>query len=172
MTTWPLQRDCDTFYGNPRGRNGQASAQWEKANLVLISPPWQLYYAGKPCRLRVHKKCADAFGAWFEAVWANAGRDKRVIRDWGMDATGGAYNFRLMRGGSALSMHSWGCAVDMDVPRNGMGDRTPHFATLRKEVVDPFIALGGVWGGDWNGNRDTLDERLPDGMHFQFARLA
>lgn len=171
MTTWPLQRDCDAFYGNPRGRNGLASLQWEKANLVLISPPWQLYYAGRPCRLRVHKKCADGFRTWFDAVWANAGRDQRVIRDWGMDSTGGAYNFRLMRGGAALSMHSYGCAVDMDVPRNSMGDRTPHFATLRKEVVDPFVALGAPWGGDWDGDRDSLDERSCDGMHFQFARL-
>lgn len=171
MTAWPLQRDCDAFYGNPRGNRGQASIGWERMNLVFISPPWPLFYAGKPCRLRVHKKCAGAFEAWFLAVWANAGKDRQLIRAWGMDATGGAYNFRLMRGGSSLSMHSWGCAVDMDVPRNGFHDNTPHFATLRKEVVEPFLKLGGVWGGDWDGDRDSLDERACDGMHFQFARL-
>jgi hypothetical protein len=172
MIGWPMQNQCDAFYGNPRGRNGQASRAWESANLVTISPPWPLFYAGKPAKLRVHKKCADAFRLWFEAVWTNAGKDARVVHGWGMAATGGAYNFRLMRGGSALSMHSWGCAVDMDAPRNGFHNRRPHFASLRKEVVDPFLKLGGVWGGDWNGNRDSLDERACDGMHFQFARLA
>jgi len=94
-----------------------------------------------------------------------------VIDAWGMSNYAGAYNFRVMRGGSALSMHSYGCAVDFDAPRNGFHDRTPHFAILRKEVVEPFLALGGVWGGDWDGDKDTLDERSCDGMHFQFARL-
>lgn len=168
---WPLQKSCDAFYGNPRGKHGQASRQWESSNLTLISPPYPLFYAGKPAKLRVHKICAGAFMAWFDAIWSNSGKDRAVIHDWGMDATGGAYNFRLMRGGSSLSMHSWGCAVDMDVPRNGFHDNTPNFATLRKEVVDPFLALGGVWGGDWDGDRDSLDERRCDGMHFQFARL-
>lgn len=164
MTSWPLQSQSDAFYGNPRGRNGQASSSWESANLTLITPPFQMFFLAKPARPRVHKKCADAFMAWFETVWKNAGRDKRVIRDWGMDDYAGAYNFRRMRNGAALSMHAYGCAIDLDADRNGMGDATPHFATLREQVVKPFLDLGGTWGGDWSG-------RNADGMHFQFARV-
>lgn len=159
---WPLQRECDAFYGNPRGRNGQASPSWEKNNLVFITPPFQMYFIGKPAKPRVHKKCANSFMLWLEKVWENAGKDLKVIKDWGMDDYGGAYNFRRMRNGSALSMHSYGCAIDLDADRNGFHDRTPHFATLRNEVVKPFLDLGGTWGGDWND---------PDGMHFQFARV-
>ena len=68
-------------------------------------------------------------------------------------------------------MHSYGRAVDFDAPRNGQYNKKPHFASLYNQVVRPFVDLGGVWGGDWNGNKDTLDERACDGMHFQFARL-
>lgn len=168
---WPLQRDCATFYGDPRGRNGRASPTWEAKNLIYVVPPFPIFFIGKPTRMRVHKKCADAFMAWTEAVWANAGKDRKIIKAWGMDNYGGGYNFRLMTGGRTLSMHAYGCAVDFDAPRNGWRDRTPHFATLREQVVKPFLALGGVWGGDWDGDGDSLDERACDGMHFQFARL-
>lgn len=168
---WPLQSQCDTFYGNPRGRNGQASRQWESANLVLINLAYPIYFLGKPARMRVHKKTADAWIAWSEEVWKNAGKDKRVIREWGMDNYAGAYVYRPMRGGSALSMHAYGCAADFDAPRNGMHDKTPHIGKYYNQIVAPYIKLGGVWGGDWNGNRDSMDERRADGMHFQFARV-
>lgn len=168
---WPLQSQCDAFYGNPRGRNGLASRQWESANLVLVTPAFPIFFLGKPARMRVHKKCADAWMAWSEAVWKNAGQNKNVIREWGMDNYGGAYNYRVMRGGHVLSMHAYGCAVDFDAPRNGMGNHRPHIAKYYDQIVAPFLALGGVWGGSWDGDRDTIDERLPDGMHFQFARL-
>lgn len=171
MAHWPLQSACDAFYGNPRGMNGLASGRWESNNLVLLPAPFKIQFLGKPAKLRVHKKCADAFAMWLEAVWKNAGKDQKTVDLWGMSNFAGAYNFRPMRGGRALSMHAYGCAADFDAPRNGLRDRTPNFATLRKEVVEPFLALGGVWGGDWDGDRDSLDERTCDGMHFQFARL-
>ena len=168
---WPLQRDCPSFYGDPRGRNGRSSPTWEAKSLTYITPPFPIYFIGKQARMRVHKKCADAFMSWLEAVWANSGKDRKVIKDWGMDNYAGAYNFRVMTGGRALSMHSYGCAADFDAPRNGWRDRTPHFAALRQQVIKPFLDLGGVWGGDWDGDGDSLDERSCDGMHFQFARL-
>lgn len=171
MTLWPKQSECSAFYGDPRGAYGLANATWEAHSLAYISPPYRIFFLGKPARLRVHKKCADAFMAWLEAVWVNSGKDAKVIKDWGMDNYAGAYNFRLMTGGHALSMHGYGCAADFDAPRNGWRDRTPHFATLRAQVVKPFLALGGVWGGDWDGDGSSADERSCDGMHFQFARL-
>lgn len=168
---WPKQSECNSFYGNPRGREGQASPSWESQNLVRVDTPFPIYFLGKQAKLRIHKKCSQAFLEWLERVWENSGKDKKTIHEWGMDNYAGAYNFRTMRGGKALSMHSYGCAVDFDAPRNSQYDRTPNFAKYRKEIVEPFIKLGGVWGGDWNGNGDSLDERSCDGMHFQFARL-
>ena len=88
-----------------------------------------------------------------------------------MSVFSGSYCFRTMRGLQHLSMHAYGCAMDFDAPRNGLHDQKPHFAVLRQEVVEPFLKLGGVWGGDWNGDGSSADERRADGMHFQFARM-
>lgn len=156
MPTWPLQKDCDTFYGNPRGGAGRPSASWESANLVLVKCPWVLRYDGKPVKgLRVHKKCAESLKRVLDAIWGRLDHSQAEIDRIGMSIYGGGYNFRLMRGGSRLSMHSWGCALDFDPARNGMGDTTPN---MDKRVVEEFEREGWEWGGHWK-----------DGMHFQAA---
>ncbi len=169
---WPTQSACDAFYGNPRGKSGKANAQWVAQNLIEIKPPFAMHMDQQPIpKFPIHRKCADAFKAWLDQVWANAGHDQTVISKWGMDVFSGSFNFRPMRGSSHLSMHAYGCAIDIDAARNGFHSVTPHFGSLRQEVVKPFLDLGGVWGGDWNGNGSSADERRADGMHFQFAHL-
>jgi hypothetical protein len=76
-----------------------------------------------------------------------------------MHLFGGAYNFRVMRGGSSLSMHAYGCAVDFDPARNGFGSRNPYLAKC-PAVLEAFKREGWTWGGTW---------KKPDGMHFQAA---
>ena len=160
MTAWPLQKDCDRFYGNPRGANGKPSAKWESENLVSIRPPYRMTYAGKPINgIRVHKKCAESLKRVLDRIWEASGKDQATVDRWGASIYGGAYNYRLMRSGNSLSMHSWGCAIDLDPARNGLGDQTPHFANV-PEVLDAFAAEGWEWGGDWSRR---------DGMHWQAA---
>ncbi len=160
MSTWPLQKDCDRFYGNPRGANGKPSAKWESENLVSVRPPFKMTYAGKPISgIRVHKKCAESLKRVLARIWEAAGKDQATVDRWGVSIYGGAYNYRLMRGGNSLSMHSWGCAIDLDPARNGLGDQTPHFANV-PEVLAAFAAEGWEWGGDWSRR---------DGMHWQAA---
>ena len=172
MTQWPLQSEASSFYGNPRGRNSmQVSGAWYKSNITLVQPPFKMKMLGPITRFPVHVKCADATREWLNQIWINAGRDQRVIERWGMNVFSGSYCYRTMRGLQHLSMHAYGCAMDFDAPRNGLHDQTPHFANLRHEVVEPFLKLGGTWGGDWNGNGTSADERRTDGMHFQFARI-
>lgn len=176
MTTpqshWPLQRDCDTFYGNPRGRNASnPSVAFESKYIVNLTPPFQLYYGDKAVKtIRVHVKCKDAFERVFLNLKEAAGGDYKTLQHWGVTKYGGAYNYRLMRGGNSLSMHSWGCAIDLDPANNGMYDKTPRFAQF-PAVLKAFADEGAIWGGDWNGNHNTQDERSCDGMHWQFARL-
>lgn len=161
MPVWPKQSECDAYYGNPRGRNGLASAAWEAANLVKVPVPWPMVAAWDskiPIKsIRVHKRCAESLARVLAAIWKAAGNDPAVIGTWGMDLFGGGYNYRVMRGGARLSMHSYGCAVDFDPALNGMGDKTPNFANC-PEVLAAFNAEGWVWGGDWSN---------PDGMHFE-----
>ncbi len=160
MSKWPKQSECDTFYGNPRGRNGKASAKWESENLTRIAPPFTMKYDGKPIKtILIHKKCADSLLRVLNNIWESAGKSQATVDKWGASIYGGAYNYRLMRGGSRLSMHSWGCAIDLDPARNGLNDPTPNFANI-PEVLKAFEKEGWTWGGEWS---------RPDGMHWQAA---
>ena len=157
---WPHQSQRDSFYGNPRGRNGAASPTWEARNLVRLAPPFVMRFMGKPISaIRIHRKCADSLDRVLRAIWAASGQQQAVIDAWGMSDYAGAYNYRLTRGGASLSSHSWGCAIDFDAARNAFGDPTPNFANV-PEVLKAFADEGWTWGGNW---------RKKDGMHWQAA---
>lgn len=164
MTDWPKQSECNEFYGDPRGPNGRPSPAWEKQNLMPVIPPWKLVTAwdGRQVKgVRVHIRCAKSLDRVFREIWRASSGNPDVIAIWGMDRFGGAYNFRVMRGSSALSMHAWGCAVDFDPARNAFGSKKPNFARC-PSVLSAFAAEGWTWGGEW---------KKPDAMHFQAARV-
>jgi hypothetical protein len=166
----PAQRECDSFYGNPRGQGGATvSKKWYAENIVLVPAPWKMAMGTiKITRIPFHKKAAPALQLVFGRILDTM--TPAEITDAGLDVFSGSFNYRVMRGGSALSMHAYGIAIDHDAARNGLGDRTPHLAHFPK-VLNAYKAEGAIWGGDWDGDGDTLDERRCDGMHFQFARL-
>jgi hypothetical protein len=157
MTSWPIQAQCDAFYGNPRGHGGHSNPAWEAANLVLVSPPFKMTYAGHPVHsVKIHRKCASSLLRVFSAIWTAAKHDQATIDRWGVSIFGGSYNFRLMRGSSHLSMHSYGCAIDLAPERFPMGS---HNHTFAPEVIQAFANEGWV--------------NLPnDRMHFQAARVS
>jgi len=165
MSNWPHQSKVDEFYGDPRDDDGGSSAQWEKENIVYVNPPWKLVTAwdGRSVTkgVRVHRKCAESLKKVFDSIWTAAGKNEHKIREWGMHLYGGGHSFRLMKGGTRLSMHSYGCAVDFDPARNGFGDTTPNFENY-PDVLDAFEKEGWTWGGNW---------KKPDGMHWQAARI-
>ena len=164
MSAWPRQSECDSYYGNPRGKNGGPSAAWEAENLVYVAAfdlPFILYYDGKPVtRVRVHKKVRDAFLRVLNRIWEASGKSQAKVDEWGMSKYAGCYLFRNKRAGHTLSMHSYGCAFDFDPANNGFRDATPRFARY-PEVLKAWATEGAVWGGDWKTS--------PDGMHWQFA---
>jgi hypothetical protein len=161
---WPVQTDCDAYYGNPRGRDGRASGVWERANLTRIAPPFAMTFSGKPIKtITIHRKCADSLSRVLAAIRDAAAREPRLLDEWGANVFGGAYVYRVMRGGSRLSMHAYGCAIDLDPARNAFHDETPHFALPPAAVVKAFESEGWEWGGRWK-------DRACDGMHFQAAR--
>jgi hypothetical protein len=57
-----------------------------------------------------------------------------------------------------LSLHSWGIAVDLNVPGNQRGTA----GEIDREVVAIFKRWGFAWGGDW---------AWTDPMHFELAAL-
>lgn len=164
MPKWPHQSDADAFYGNPRGKNGEVNPQWESAHIVHIKPPWKLVTAWDfmPVnRIRIHKNCSESLQRILLKIWKSSGEDQLKINEWGMNLYAGGFSFRLMRGSSRLSMHSWGCAIDFDPARNAFGDHTPNFASI-PAVIEAFSSEKWTWGGNW---------RKPDGMHWQAANI-
>ena len=169
---WPSQADVLRYaspYGDPRGRTvGVGSAAWESANLVYVKAPFKMTYAGQAVTkgMRVHRYCAASLGRVMANLLDAARGDQATLDLWGVSIYSGAHNFRLMRGLNSLSMHSFGCAIDFDQSRNSLGDATPRFAQF-PAVLAAFADEKWRWGGDWNGNGLTTDERRPDGMHWQ-----
>lgn len=171
MNNWPKQSDVLAYrsiYGDPRGRGGSVvSDSWRKANLIAIPVPFRMAMGNIPItRITIHKACADSLARVLADIWARSGKKQAVIDDWGMSVFSGSFNYRPMRGLSTLSMHSFGCAIDFDAPRNGLGNPRPHFASV-PHVLEAFRAEGWTWGGDWDGDGSMSDQRRHDGMHWQ-----
>jgi hypothetical protein len=123
-----------------------------------------MYFLGKRIKgMRVHWKCGPSLRRIMDRIWVSAGQRQDLVDLWGVSTYGGGYNFRLMRTSNRLSMHAYGCAIDLDPDRNQLGDTSPAFADFPM-VVEAFEKEGWVWGGRWSG-------RSCDGMHFQAARV-
>lgn len=180
-TQWPKQSNMNAFYGNPdKNKDGRADRDWEAANIISIIPPYSLYYptekvevvngkkkttlikrATKFKTLSFHKKAAPALMAALTEIGSTFSPEE--LQKYELDICGGTYVFRLMRNGRALSIHSWGAAIDLSHLINYYGrkyDANPKFNMMPQKAVDIFKKQGATWGGKWSTG---------DGMHFQFA---
>jgi hypothetical protein len=70
----------------------------------------------------------------------------------------GCFNIRKIRGSTAMSLHSWGIAVDVNAFENGLY-KEPK---LSSGFVKCFTDAGFDWGGVW---------KRKDGMHFQLSKI-
>jgi len=59
---------------------------------------------------------------------------------------------------NGLSLHTWGIAVDLNVPGNLRGT----VGQMDRRVVAIFKKWGFAWGGDWG---------YTDPMHFEMAKV-
>jgi len=165
--TWPLQRDCPTFYGRPDANgDGAADRAWEDANLTRVPIPWDAVLCwDTTARVKtalVHKKCAPDLAAIFAEIKALYPSQELIVKAR-MHLYGGGYTFRAIRGGSNLSMHAYGAAVDFDTVNNPLGRAwKANAGMMQPAVVEIFERHGWVWGGRW---------RRQDCQHFQAARV-
>lgn len=74
------------------------------------------------------------------------------------DEYAGCYYPRYIAGSTTLSNHSFGLALDFNVPGNQRGT----VGEMDREVVAIFKYWGFAWGGDWS---------YTDPMHFELAQL-
>jgi hypothetical protein len=166
QSPWPHEdvAALNAFYGDPRGPNGKENPSWAAKNLVSWAPPYPIFYSDgqrTPLRhLRIHRKCVGAFDAAFKDVLATLGAD--YIHTHNLNVSGGAFCYRVERGGSRLSVHSWGCAIDMDPGHNPF----PHVWVPNKGFIDTrFAEILEAHGFCWRGARGDIDP-----MHFQLCQ--
>ncbi len=165
VTQWPLQSDLVAMrarFGNPDANgDGAPDPAWAAKWLTTITPPYAMFYAGKPVRaITVNRGCSDALLAALAGIGKHYGT-AAAIKAAGLDQFGGLYNFRVKRGNSSsLSMHAYGAAIDMDPDHNAFRG---HSHAMPAAAVQIFKDQGATWGGDWSAGSY-------DPMHFQFAR--
>jgi hypothetical protein len=157
MTDWPRdnQRELIAFYGDPG--KGEVARQ-----LVKVTPPFQMYYDGRPLKtISFHKKAAPALIAALNEIWEACGKDQSVLDREGISDCAGTYNPRKVRGSATKwSNHAFGAAIDLDAKSNGLGTK----GDMPSWVVAAFKRQGARWGGDYRGRKDP--------MHFEFCRDA
>lgn len=137
----------------------------EGSYLVTIDLPYPMRLAWdietKVNRMRCHKKVAPQLQAIFCDIFNHYGYDRIV--ELGIDLFGGCFAYRKMRGGSSMSTHSFGVAIDLDPLRNTLKEtsRTARFARPEyKAMIDIFYKHG------W---QSLGVEKNYDWMHFQVA---
>jgi hypothetical protein len=163
---WPKENvaELNAFYGNPTGTNGEAAPAWQAKNLVAWVPPYPMFYSDahkSPLHsLRVHQKCHEAFDAAFLEVLKTLGYE--YIKAHRLDISGGTFCYRVQRGGSRLSVHSWGCAIDMDPAHNPF---PKHWEAGVGMLDKAFVAVLVKHGFDWRGKQGDNDS-----MHLQLCR--
>lgn len=104
---------------------------------------------------RCHKAIKDRLEAALMEIYETLGEERFEKEGWNIYS--GCFNYRKKRGGSSLSTHSWGIAIDV------FSDGNPYASsetTFSGEAIDIMEKHGFLSGGRaWN----------KDFMHFQAA---
>ena len=157
-TTWPRQGDVEKFFGKAGGEQCTAGEvilpfdmriAWDKKTIIKS--------------FRCHERVADSAQRAYNRI--HSAYSGNEISLFGFNLFGGCYNFRNKRGGSTLSMHAYGIAIDTDPERNQLkwGRDRAYLALPKCEEflkcweAEGWLSLGRARNYDW--------------MHVQAARL-
>jgi hypothetical protein len=134
---------------------------WRKgpADSFVQDPAWRaahLATARVPILGRVH--CNRALVPALAGAMGELGQ-RGLARLVDPEAYAGCWNPRLTRGGSGVSRHAWGAAVDLNVAGNPTGLASAQDPRL----VEVMERWGFTWGGRW---------LVPDPAHFEWLQTA
>jgi hypothetical protein len=149
---WPFgtREGLRDFYGEPGDEN----------NLVSIEFPFPMFYGGqRVTKTRCHKKVAASLLRILTAIGQRHAGTREVLE--AAEDYGGIYNFRNKRGGTSLSVHAWGAAIDLDADDNSFRDPWPLVADMPFAVMEEFAKEGWQSAGAFWGY---------DAMHFEACR--
>lgn len=150
---WPTQDEASLtrFYGKAG----------DESNLVSFEFPFPMFYEGKRVlKSRCHAKVKDSLLRILGEIGNRWGGNRGILEE--AEDYGGIFNFRKMRGGSRISTHAWGIAIDLDADDNGNLIHWPTAADMPIEVMEAFAREGWVSAGAFWGR---------DAMHFQATRV-
>lgn len=175
MKTPHGRAEIEAVFGKPSNQDGTLNEAWEGEFIRKVAPPdpWELYYQSDtgPVRvsgLRLHRLLEDEFLAVLDDIWAHAkgelggqATDNKVrawLHEQRLDQHGGAFNYRKITGGSKLSLHAYGIAIDWDPEHN------PRKKPLTRTLPD-------WWYEVWKAHSFSDGRKFPtpDPMHVQFA---
>ena len=154
---WPKQAasSMDKFFGQKGTNQGT----------LKLPFPMRIAWAKDQSitKMTLNRKVIESAGRVFEKIASRY--DVHARERLGINLFGGSLNVRRMRGGSAWSIHSWGCAIDFDPERNQLKWKKPRATLSGAECGDfwefweeeGWLSLGRARNYDW--------------MHVQAARL-
>lgn len=158
LEPWPRQKDMTRFFGEPGGPQCTAG----KVNL-----PFTMKIAWNKRQTITRFSCHEKVAASAERAYGKiaSAYSPEAISRLGFDLFGGCYNFRKKRGGSTLSTHAYGIAIDTDPERNQLrwGRDRANLALPECEEFwriwesEGWLSLGRARNFDW--------------MHVQAVRL-
>jgi hypothetical protein len=119
-------------------------AGWEAANITTIKAGDQ--------DVRVNKQAAPHFEGFLKDLAASG---------YKLDNVSG-YVLRDKRGGSGLSQHAWGNAIDINPKQNPMTANGQVVTNLPSQIRTIAAKWGLSWGADFRGQRK-------DSMHFEWT---
>jgi hypothetical protein len=149
---WPRadRASMEAFYG----------AAGDETNLTNLVPPYPMFYDGQRIKtLRCHVKVAASLLRVLTAIGQSYSQSRGILEE--AEDYGGCFNFRNKRGGTSLSIHSWGAAIDLDADDNTFRDHWPMQADMPLEIMEAFAREGWLSAGAFWGY---------DAMHFQATR--
>jgi len=153
---WPTYNDIADYYG-PAG-----------SNLETFEIPYPLRLAWDVeqtvTRITMNTRCKYSVLRVFEQQAKAYSETDR--RDLGLDLYGGSFNLRKMRGGSRLSTHAYGCALDFNPLENPLR-ATSTTATFAEQPE--YDAWWRIW--EAAGWVSLGREKNYDWMHVQACRF-
>ena len=130
------------FFGNPG------------ANLVPLTPPFQMYYDHHPIKtITVNKMVATSLLKVFTEILDKCNHDQKMVDAIGASAYGGCYNNRSIRGSTNISNHAFAAAIDIDPDNNPLGAKVGKMSPI---TIAAFKNEGWLWGGDYTGRKDWM----------------
>jgi hypothetical protein len=132
-------------YGRTGALGDPTKPGWDAENITAVSAP-------SGAKFRVHKQAAADIEGFLKELEATG---------YKVDAKeSGGHNVRQITGGTGLSEHAFGTAIDINPSRNPYSKEGKKITDLPQNVAELADKYNLEWGGNWKSPVDT--------MHFQW----